>query len=43
MKLPIEISPNPLVTSTIEIRFLSEIESTKVLSVFIPIFSPELK
>lgn len=42
MKLPVAISPNPLVTSTIEIRFFSDVESDKVLTTFFPIFSKEL-
>lgn len=30
MKLPLEISPNPLVSSTVEIRFISELEKLKL-------------
>lgn len=33
MALPIEISPNPLVTSAVELRFVSEIDRTKILPV----------
>ena len=46
MALPIEITPNPLITSTVEIRFVSEISEEDVLGKFFPIFSnnfPKLK
>lgn len=34
---PVEISPNPLVTSTIEIRFKSTFDSTAILAVIYPL------
>lgn len=46
MALPKEISPNPLITSTVEIRFNSEISDENVLGNFYPIFSanfPKIK
>ncbi len=42
MKLPIEISPNPLVTSTIEIRFLSSLSSQKIFPIVYQSFSEDL-
>ena len=46
MSLPTEISPNPLINSTVEIRFKSSLSEDEVLSTFFPIFSknfPKLK
>ncbi len=46
MALPKEIIPNPLITSTVEIRFNSEISDEDVLGSFYPIFSkifPKIK
>lgn len=46
MRLPIEINPNPLITSTVEIRFNSEISDENILGCFYPIFSanfPKIK
>ena len=42
MNLPIEISPNPLVTSTVEIRFSIKIEESKLFSLIYPLFASEL-
>lgn len=42
MKLPIEISPNPLVTSTIEVRYVSSIESNKLFNLVYGSFMQEL-
>lgn len=39
MALPKEIVPNPLITSTVEIRFNSEVSDDNILSSFYPIFS----
>jgi len=39
MKLPIEISPNPLVTSTIELRFFTQAPSSDLLPVVYQAFS----
>ena len=38
MKLPKEITPNPLLTSTVEIRFDSTVTDDAVLSTYLPIF-----
>lgn len=46
MALPKEISPNPLITSTVEIRFSSSVNEEDVLNVFYPVFSknfPKIK
>lgn len=42
MKIPNEISPNPLVTSTVEIRFSINIDSDKLFSIVYPAFAAEL-
>lgn len=42
MALPIEISPNPLVTSTVEIRFISELEKPKLLPLVYKKFQNDL-
>jgi len=42
MKLPIEISPNPLVTSTIEVRYYSKIGSNKLFNLVYKAFMQEL-
>jgi len=39
MTLPIEISPNPLIRSTVEIRFSAKIERTKLFSAVYPSFA----
>lgn len=39
MSLPTEISPNPLINSTVEIRFVSSLSEDEVLSVVYPLFS----
>lgn len=41
MTLPRKLSPNPLITSTVEIRFSSTIIEEDVLNVFYPAFSKE--
>jgi uncharacterized protein (TIGR04255 family) len=42
MELPKKISPNPLVTSTVEIRFSINIDPSKLFSVVYPSFASEL-
>lgn len=42
MQLPVEISPNPLVISTVELRFTSTLNEESVLPTIFPIFSKEL-
>lgn len=42
MKLPIEIFPNPLITSTVEIRFVSKIELSQMFSHVYETFVKEL-
>jgi uncharacterized protein (TIGR04255 family) len=42
MTLPKEISPNPLVTSTVEVRFISEIEKPKLLPLVYKKFQNDL-
>ena len=41
MLLPKEISPNPLVSSTIELRFISELLDSDILANVFPVFSKD--
>jgi len=43
MSLPKEISPNPLIISSIEVRFISDLDEANVLGTFFPVFSKELE
>ncbi len=43
MTLPIKISPNPLISSLVEIRFHSELTDADMLSSVLPIFSKDFK
>lgn len=42
MKLPIEISPSPLITTTIEIRYVSTLESSQIFPLVYSAFMSEL-
>ena len=42
MTLPKKISPNPLIITTIELRFISDLNSTLILPTVLPVFSSEL-
>jgi len=39
MNLPKQISPNPLIISTIELRFVSDLDDNNLLQTFFPLFS----
>lgn len=41
MALPIEISPNPLISAAVELRFESDLKAEKLLPIFFPILSQE--
>jgi uncharacterized protein (TIGR04255 family) len=40
-RLPVEITPNPLVNSSVELRFSSNFDSSHIISKVLPLFSPE--
>jgi uncharacterized protein (TIGR04255 family) len=42
MQLPKKIFPNPLIISTVELRFISDLDRSDALSKFFPIYSGEL-
>ena len=42
MQLPKQITPNPLVLSTVELRFSSNLNESSILSTIFPLFSKEL-
>ncbi len=42
MKLPTEITPNPLITTPVEIRFVTKKDNSNLFSELFPIFSKDL-